>query len=173
MLLDASKTTTDGNSVPPVLLQRACIYGRHIASSGECEECKTKRDGTLQRAAMNFSAVPESEVPPVVHEVLDSPGQPLDTQTRAFMEPRFGHDFSKVRVHTGAKAANSARVLNAFAYTVGNDVVLDQARCGSGTISGKWILAHELTHVIQQQMGDRSSNKESYAHEQQATEELT
>jgi len=62
-------------------------------------------------------------VPPIVHEVLRSLGQLLDTQTRVFMEPRFGHDFSKVRVHTYEKAAESARAINALAYTIGNDIV--------------------------------------------------
>jgi len=64
----------------------------------------------LQYAAMNNS--PNHEVAPFVHEVLHSPGQPLDSATRAFMEPRLGHDFSRVQVHTGAKAAESARAVN-------------------------------------------------------------
>ena len=71
----------------------------------------------LQRAAVNNS--PTHEVPPIVHEVLRSPGQPLDAATHAFMAPRFGHDFSSVRVHTDAKAVESARAVNALAYTVG------------------------------------------------------
>ncbi len=75
----------------------------------------------MQRAAV--SDAPVNSVPPIVHEVLSSPGQSLDTGTRAFMEPRFGHDFSGVRVHTDAGAAESARAVNALAYTVGQDVV--------------------------------------------------
>ena len=64
-----------------------------------------------------------NHAPSIIHDVLRAPGQPLDATTRAFMEPRFGHDFSRVRVHSDAKAAESARAVNALAYTVGQDVV--------------------------------------------------
>ncbi len=89
-------------------------------------------------------------MPPIVHEVLRSPGQPLDEATRAFMEPRFGHDLSRVRVHTNAKAAESARAVNALAYTVGRDVVFGSGQFAPGTVAGQRLLAHELTHVVQQ-----------------------
>ena len=79
------------------LLQRNCACGQHTVAGGECEECRQKREGMLQRASV--SAAPVNSVPPIVHDVLSSPGQALDTGTRAFMEPRFGHDFSQVRVH--------------------------------------------------------------------------
>ncbi len=85
-----------------------------------------------------------------MHEVLRSPGQPLDAQTRAFMEPRFRHDFSGVRIHTDAKAAESARAVNALAYTVGHDVVFGTGRYVAGSFDGRRILAHELAHVVQQ-----------------------
>src|SRR6266699_3881151 len=80
----------------------------------ECAECRQKgleQEGMLQRAAVNAAPVNkyDSGVPPIVHEVLRSPGQPLDTATRGFMEPRFGHDFSHVKEHTDVKAAESAR----------------------------------------------------------------
>src|SRR6266545_7306830 len=84
------------------LLQRKCACGNHTVAGGECEACRKKREASVQRAAVSASAV--GDVPPVVHEVLRAPGQPLDTATRAFMEPRFGHDFSGVRVHTDARA---------------------------------------------------------------------
>jgi len=87
---------------------------------------------------------------PVVQEVLRSPGRPLDLAVRAFMEPRFGHDFSRVRVHADAKAAESAREVNALAYTLGRDVVFGGGRYVPGTSAGQKLLAHELTHVIQQ-----------------------
>ncbi|GAB4205457.1 MAG: hypothetical protein OHK0022_31570 [Roseiflexaceae bacterium] len=88
--------------------------------------------------------------PPIVHEVLSTPGQPLDGQTRAAMEPRFGHDFSQVRVHTGSQAAESARAVNALAYTVGRNVVFAGGQYAPGTRTGQQLLAHELTHVVQQ-----------------------
>ncbi len=88
--------------------------------------------------------------PPIVHDVLQSTGDPLDAGTRAFMEPRFGHDFSRVRVHTDTKAAASARAVDALAYTVGQDVVFGAEQYAPGTQEGKKLLAHELAHTIQQ-----------------------
>jgi hypothetical protein len=89
-------------------------------------------------------------VPAVVHDVLRSPGQPLDAATRAAMEARFGHDFGRVRVHADARAAESARAVNALAYTVGSDVVFAQGRHAPHTPEGLGLLTHELTHVVQQ-----------------------
>jgi outer membrane protein OmpA-like peptidoglycan-associated protein len=129
-------------------LQRQCACGQHSGNGGECESCRKKREETLQRAAVN--AAPVNEVPSIVHEVLRSPGQPLDVETRAFMEPRFGHDFSQVRVHTDAQAAESARTVNALAYTVGRDVVFGAGHYSPRTMTGQQLLAHELTHVVQQ-----------------------
>src|SRR5215831_12208420 len=133
------------------ILQRKCACGTHTMGS-ECEECKKKK-GLLQRAPLSScgrGTQGEGEVPPIVHEVLRSPGQPLDAETRAFFEPRFGQDFSQVRVHTDAKAADSSRAVNALAYTVGRDVVFEASQYAPGTIAGRIVLAHELTHVIQQ-----------------------
>lgn len=90
-------------------------------------------------------------VPPVVHETLRDPGLPLDAETRSLFEPQFGHDFSNVRVHTNAKAADSARAQDARAYTVGWDVVFGSGQYAPKSRSGKQLLAHELTHVMQQQ----------------------
>jgi len=89
------------------------------------------------------------EIPPIVHEVLRSPGQPLDKETRNYFEPRFGHDFSQVRVHTDSKAAESARAVNALAYTVGKDVVFGAGQYTPGIAKNKWLIAHELTHIVQ------------------------
>ncbi len=117
----------------------------------ECEECRQKRlerEGMMKRAAVNTE--PVNIVPPIVHDVLSSPGQPLDAGIQAFMEPRFGFDFSGVRVHTDARAAESARTVNALAYTVGRDVVFGEGEYAPGTSEGRRLLAHELTHVVQQ-----------------------
>jgi Domain of unknown function (DUF4157) len=106
----------------------------------------------LRRAAtqlLSFNSHP-SEAPLIVHEVLRSPGQSLNTETRAFMEPRFGHDFSHVRVHADTKAAKSAHAVNAMAYTVGRNVVFGAEQYRPGTNAGRQLLAHELTHVAQQ-----------------------
>ena len=129
------------------VLQRACACGNHAHGGGECEACQKKHLG-LQRKQADHAE--PTEVPPIVHEVLRSPGQPLDGETRAFFEPRFGHDFSRVRVHTDARAAESARVVNALAYTVGQDVVFGEGHHPSGTSAGRRLMAHELTHAVQQ-----------------------
>jgi GH24 family phage-related lysozyme (muramidase) len=106
---------------------------------------------TLQRRAI--SGTEPIEVPRIVHDVLRSPGQPLDAATQAFFEQRFGHDFSKVRVHTDSLAAESAQAVHAYAYTAGQDVVFGAAQYAPGTGAGNRLLAHELTHVVQGQGG--------------------
>jgi len=82
--------------------------------------------------------------------MLRSPGQPLDAGTRAYMESRFGHDFAQVRVHTDTLAAESARMVDAIAYTIGRDVFFDARQYAPSTTAGRRLLAHELTHVVQQ-----------------------
>ncbi len=99
-----------------------------------------------RRAADNSSG---SEVSPIVHEVLRSSGQPLDTSTRGFMESRFGHDFSQVRIHTNDHADLSTRVVNALAYTVGNHIVFRKGFYAPQTSLGHRLLIHELVHVMQ------------------------
>ena len=90
------------NPTPGGVLQRQCACGQHTTAGGDCEECKQKREGMLQRAAINPS--PVHEVPSIVREVLRAPGQPLDAGTRAFVEPRFGRDFSQVPLHATTPA---------------------------------------------------------------------
>lgn len=89
--------------------------------------------------------------PPLVSEVLGSSGQPLDLHTRAFFEPRFGFDFSRVRIHQDQQAATSARGVGAHAYTVANHIVFGTNRSALEQPEQNHLLAHELTHVIQQQ----------------------
>lgn len=179
---------------------KPCSTGLPISSSNvnlqrKCNKCRKKKP-TLQRAAVG--STPET-APPVVHEVLRSPGEPLDAATRAFMEPRFGHNFSKmpvkpdhvpedlrisapdnsleleagraadeimrsaagneksrlrhdfgaVRVHTDDKAAKSAHMINALAYSAGPHIVFGPGQYAPHTSAGRHLLAHELTHVMQ------------------------
>ena len=91
-----------------------------------------------------------ADVSGIVQQGLSGGGQPLDAQTRAFMEPRFGHDFSRVKIHTDARAAQSADQVAARAYTVGSDIAFRAGDYTPGTSEGKRLLAHELTHVVQQ-----------------------
>jgi hypothetical protein len=93
------------------------------------------------------------EAPASVREALGAPGQPLDAQTRAFFEPRFGRDFSGVRVHRDAAAARSAEAVGALAYTVRNDLVFASGTFAPHTEAGRRLIAHELAHVIQQDAG--------------------
>ena len=88
--------------------------------------------------------------PASVDHALASPGRPLEPTLRQDMEQRFGHDFSRVRVHSGAAAEQSARDVNANAYTVGHDIVFGTGRFAPGTHEGRRLIAHELTHVVQQ-----------------------
>jgi hypothetical protein len=83
---------------------------------------------------------------------LDSPGpgQPLDAATRNFFEPRFGHDFSAVRIHSDTRAAESAQAVNALAYTTGRNIVFAAGQYSPELPAGRKLLAHELTHVVQQ-----------------------
>jgi hypothetical protein len=139
------------------------VQWSHSASGlrRKCEQCEEQERHHLQRKCAHCekeerqlqrkeSGAGLAAAPPVVHEVLRSPGQALDASARSFMEPRFGHDFARVRVHTDAKAASSARAVNASAYTVGNDIVFDSGRFNSTSRDGRHLLAHELTHVVQQ-----------------------
>ena len=89
-------------------------------------------------------------VPSVVQDVLRSPGRPLPPATREFMERRFGHDFTGVRVHTDRRAAASARAIDALAYTAGSDIVFAAGEYAPRNGRGRALLAHELTHVVQQ-----------------------
>ncbi len=130
------------------VLQRKCACGGTAGPRGECETCRQKK---LQRRSQSPPAQSlHSEAPPIVHEVLRSSGQPLDAASRNFFTPRFGHDFSHVRVHTDGRAAESASAVDALAYTVGPDVVFGQGQYRPHTAGGRSILAHELTHVVQQ-----------------------
>lgn len=110
-----------------------------------------QQPGSLQTRPIESRDAGHAAVPPVVHAGLRSPGQALDAATRAFMEPRFGHDFSRVRIHTGAAAEESARGVNADAYTVGTDVVFGAGRFAPQVHAGRRLIAHELAHVVQQQ----------------------
>lgn len=133
-----------------LFLQRKCACGTHTIAGGECASCQREKPSSqLQRAAINTERV--NEVPPIVHDVLRSPGQPLEAHTRSFFESRFGYDFSSVRVHTDAQAAESARLLNASAYTVGSNLVFAGQEYKPQVPEGRPLIAHELAHVIQQQ----------------------
>jgi hypothetical protein len=137
---------------------RMAIPAGKVTLQRTCSKCgakdKERKKGVLQRTAVQEGS---GQAPQIVYEVLHSPGQQLDSSTRAFMEPRFGHDFSRVRVHVGADAENAARSVQARAYTIGRDIIFGSGAFMPETREGTRLLAHELVHVIQQ----RSSGEDS------------
>jgi Domain of unknown function (DUF4157) len=199
------ETTADSKAVPEwslsgmsieAPLQRKCSCDGSSHGEGECEECKAK--SALQR--MSTNAGTSSVTPLLLGKILSSPGQPLDRDTRAFMETGFlanltttttasptlrrsgmsepsdpaeveadrissrviehsavpskkenDGPFSNVRIHINSEAGRSAQAVSAHAYTVGNHIVFAPGKYSPQTLSGKRLLAHELTHVVQQQ----------------------
>src|SRR4029077_5042658 len=130
-------------------LRRKCSCGEQgSASQGTCAACK-EEDEHLRRKATS-GARSDSLVPAAVHETLATAGQPLDAQTRGFLEPRFGLDLGDVRVHDDSLADASARSVNALAYTVGEHVVFRRGAFSPESADGKALLAHELAHTVQQ-----------------------
>lgn len=143
-----TRADLSATSLTPVqnrLLQRKCAYG---STSGWTSECAREKQEPKE---LNRAIDHCSEAPSIVHEVLRSPGQPLDRATRALMELRLHHDFGRVRVHTDSRAAESTRAVNAIAYTVGRDVVFRREAYNTRTDWGRDLLAHELVHTIQQE----------------------
>ena len=127
--------------------------GLQRQANSERDEAFLQAKPVIQRKSF---ATQDSETAPPnsVHELLRSPGQPLGTAERHFFEPRFGHDFSQVRVHTNALAGESARAVYARAYTVGGNIAFAEGQYSPSTAEGKRLLAHELTHVVQQGGGE-------------------
>ncbi|MGH9969844.1 MAG: eCIS core domain-containing protein [Pyrinomonadaceae bacterium] len=125
-------------------LQRKCSCETSDTDGCECE----KSVHALQRRAVSSGAFALDSGS--LARVLRSSGRPLDTSTRSFMESRFERDFNSVRIHTGDNAAASAHAVNAQAYTVGSNVVFGAGRFRPETYDGRRLIAHELTHTIQQ-----------------------
>jgi hypothetical protein len=117
--------------------------------SRKCETCEDE-ERTVHRKEIGADTAVDT-APPVVEDVLRGSGQPLDRVTLEFMSGRFGNDFSDVRIHTGAQALQSAAAVGARAYTVGTDVVFGAGQYDPVGNAGRYLLAHELAHVGQQQ----------------------
>jgi hypothetical protein len=149
---NAASTAAAGRQLHPLLhLQRT------IGNQGVLRLLRARSDRLNSSPEDGFQTPAASSdagqigAPSIVNEVLASPGRPLDPETRAFMEPRFGHDFSKVRVHSGSPVdAQSAQEVNANAYTVGHHIVFGTGRYAPKTHQGRRLIAHELAHVVQQ-----------------------
>jgi outer membrane protein OmpA-like peptidoglycan-associated protein len=128
-----------------------------VQISRKCAACE-EQDKLQKKEAQTVQSI-GGEAPARVHEVLHSSGQPLDAATRAYFEPRFGRDFSRVRVHADTAAAQSAREVNAHAYTVGYNIVFGVGRFAPATQEGRRLIAHELTHVVQQSGLDHAARQ--------------
>ena len=160
---EADRTSVEVMRMPEPSAQRKCK---------ECEETDRMATGAIRRMYAATSS-PDSmlgqqtgenapiDAPQIVSDVVSEPGHPLDPLVRSFMEPRFGYDFSQVRIHTGLRAAESARTANAAAYTVGHDVVFGEGAYRPESDAGRRLIAHELTHVIQQGSADTSIQPDS------------
>ena len=127
-------------SSPITTVQKKCTH---------CEEEENK----LQRKENNKEEITVDESVENYVSSLGSSGQPLPTEVRNFYEPRFGYDFNKVKIHTGNVAAKSAQSVNALAYTSGYNIVFNNGQYSPNTDTGKKLLGHELTHVVQQRTG--------------------
>lgn len=125
----------------------APIVAAPLQVSRKCAACEEEEEA-LQRKPQDSSNARALQASDAVYDTLRAPGHPLDAPTRAFFEPRFGHDFSRVRVHSDSRANESSRAVDALAYTVGNHIVL-----GEGQRGNRALLAHELVHVMQQTGG--------------------
>jgi hypothetical protein len=133
----------EADRVAEEVVQRKCACG---GGGEECAECGNKEE--IQRSPA--SPVTPPTAPRQVERVLGSSGRPLDAAVRADLEPRFGRDFSRMRVHDDERAAESAREIHARAYTAGDRIVFGSGQYAPESPEGKKLLAHELTHVLQQ-----------------------
>ena len=133
--------------VAPVLQSSA-------TNEGEDDDEKLLQTKAESSSPSAQSSLGSSSARSSVHAALSVPGQPLAAETRAFFEPRFGRDLSGVRLHTGAAAERSAREISASAYTVGRDIVFGNGGLAPETPAGRWLMAHELAHVLQQGAGE-------------------
>ncbi|HEX2057908.1 MAG TPA: DUF4157 domain-containing protein [Actinomycetota bacterium] len=147
--------------MPEPRMQRKCREreAEDKTSSGTVRRVAASPSPSVRRRATKADAA--GGAPPIVNDVVSGAGRSLDPDTRSFMESRFRHDFSDVRIHTGSRAAESARAVNAVAYTVGPNIVFEEGVYRPETDAGRRLIAHELTHVIQQGVGDSSIRPES------------
>ncbi|HEV7684673.1 MAG TPA: DUF4157 domain-containing protein [Pyrinomonadaceae bacterium] len=141
--------------MPETISDEPVSTGAPPAVQRKCDECEDEEKPKIQRKEQSGADAP-TFAPPLVHQTLKRPGQPLDLSVRLFFEQRFGHQLPDVRVHADTSAAQSASAVNARAYTVGSDIVFGARQYEPSTNDGKRLLAHELAHSLQQVGGPRS-----------------
>jgi hypothetical protein len=139
-----------------------------VVDRKKCSECEMKEE-EVEEEKVNISRKPLSnssdleasdEISNQISNIRAGADSGLvpDSFTKEFMESRFGHDFSKVRIHTGEMASSSANAVNAVAYTVGNDIIFGEGQYRPHTLEGRKLLAHELTHVVQQSSNNNTAS---------------
>jgi hypothetical protein len=147
---EADRVAEEVMRMPESQLYRPCADRDRYLS---CQNEQATRE-PLRTQCAEAHRSSEIEAPPIIDEVIHSTGQPLNRSTREFMEPRFGYDFSPVRVHTDARAAQAASEINARAFTVGRNIAFGVGEYAPETAAGRCLLSHELTHVVQQRTSD-------------------
>ena len=172
----ANEQFASEGSLSPLPLQRKLAIGSsNDPLEAEAETVAARVVGVAPAAGPSVNSAPPAlrrhptgavrpvEAPPIVHQALCTAGRPLDAHTRAFMEPRIGHDLSAVRIHTGPRAEESAQAVHALAYTVGQDTVFAAGQYNPQSAAGRSLLAHELSHTVQQAGGSAHSHLSSAA----------
>jgi hypothetical protein len=145
---------------------------KHEGIYRKCTACEMKdevdeEDLNISRKPLNVSNLEVSDyVANEINNIRSSGGSSLDSSTKDFMESRFGYDFSTVRIHADERATRSAQGVNALAYTTGKHIVFGRGHYQPSTLEGRRLLAHELTHVVQQ-----TNATTSLYHVQRAPEE--
>jgi len=147
-----------------IMSQAAATDGESVDRKCAACEMKNKEDDKKLQISRKPSTTytsnveAKNETANEINDIRFAGGSSIDSNTREFMESGFGdYDFSNVRIHTDERAAQSANSFNALAYTVGNDIVFGEGRYAPNTVEGKRLLAHELTHIIQQSFVNGSS----------------
>lgn len=146
MRMRSTDTLQTKMSSPEIVLRKDAVSEKEEGKDKK-EEKEKEENKFLQRKE---SVSGGTSISPAVTKVLQSTGQSLNTGIRSFMEPRFGFDFSKVRIHDDVQAHQSAKDINALAYTHQNNIVFGEGNYQPQSDEGKKLLAHELTHVVQQ-----------------------
>lgn len=141
---EADRVAEQVMRMPEPKLRRTCACG------GGCPRCQMDEHRRLQTKHVDSTESGQTVAPLIVEEALANDGGSLPDGLRADMEQRFGHDFGRVRLHTHARAAESAAAVGARAYTVGPDVVFAAGEYAPDTDAGRRLIAHELAHVVQQ-----------------------
>jgi Domain of unknown function (DUF4157) len=131
------------------------VIQRKADGNGTCTECEKKEKEIQRKGEGEVSAVPDGFEAAMQRS---GAGHPLDEGTRSFMESRFGEDFSEVKIHTDSAAAEASKLIQAQAFTSERDIYFGSGRSQLQTHDGQKLLAHELTHVVQQRNGATSQN---------------